>query len=275
MTTSPTTPQRVRDRVWLWGHPAGAHDTQWNTPRPSRMTPTEAAYYMGTPGVVMVHYDHKPEPPLDQWGKALAPLERVVWSIVGEAGKTSEAMRDAVLSLAAQHKNVTGVIMDDFFKLAISSRPLAALTVEQLAATKRRLATAGFGGRKLDLWVVLYDQQLDMPVREHLKLVDVVTLWTWEAKNLPALERHFERARELAPHARFVLGCYMWDYGAKPCGPIPLDVMATQCDTSLRWLREKRIEGVIFLGSCICDLDLPAVEYTRAWLERVGDQPLP
>lgn len=273
MTTKPPG-SRVRDRVWLWGHPAGAHDRQWNTPRPSRMTPTEAAYYMGIPGVVMVHYDNKPEPPLDQYGKALAPLDRVVWSIVGEAGKTSDTMRDTVLGLAARHENVSGVIMDDFFKMATAEGPLAALSVEQLAATKNRLASAGFGGRKLDLWVVLYDHQLDMPVRDHLNLVDVVTLWTWEAKNLPSLERHFDHARKLAPHARFVLGCYMWDYGAKPCKPIPDDVMAMQCETSLRWLREKRIEGVIFLASCICDLDLPAVEYTRNWLKRVGDQPL-
>ncbi len=26
-----TTP---RDKLWIWGHEAGSHNTRWNTPRP-------------------------------------------------------------------------------------------------------------------------------------------------------------------------------------------------------------------------------------------------
>lgn len=265
----------IRDRLWLWGHPAGAHDTHWNTPRPSRMTPAEACYYMGIPNLLMVQYNSEPAPPLDQWALALAPLKRVVWSIVGEGGRTNTALRDAVLQTCATSPNVVGVIMDDFFRLATAAGPLAALSVEDLQSICARLAHGAYpggrsgGGGKLDLWVVLYDHQLDMPVREHLAQVDVITLWTWEAKNLAQLERDFAKARDLAPHAQFMLGCYMWDYGAKPGKPIPLDVMQMQCETGLRWLQQGQIDGMIFLASCICDLQLEAVEWTRRWIERV------
>jgi len=35
-----------------------------------------------------------------------------------------------------------------------------------------------------------------------------------------------------------------------------------------------RIEGMIFLASCICDLPLDAVEWSRRWIAKVGDEPL-
>ena len=53
----------------------------------------------------------------------------------------------------------------------------------------------------------------------------------------------------------------MWDYGAKR--PMPVNLMEKQCETGLQWLQEGRIEGMIFLASCICDLGLETVEWTR------------
>ena len=69
-----------------------------------------------------------------------------------------------------------------------------------------------------------------------------------------------------------ILGCYMWDYGRKQ--PMPLERMQYQCETGLRWLQEGRIEGMIFLASCICDLELETVEWTRRWIAAVGDEPV-
>ena len=36
--------------------------------------------------------------------------------------------------------------------------------------------------------------------------------------------------------------------------------------------RQGRIDGMIFLASCLCDLGLEAVEWTRAWIADVGNQ---
>jgi len=41
-----------------------------------------------------------------------------------------------------------------------------------------------------------------------------------------------------------------------------------------RSLREGAIDGMIFLASCICDLELETVEWTRRWIQEVGDNPL-
>ncbi len=50
--------------------------------------------------------------------------------------------------------------------------------------------------------------------------------------------------------------------------------MEHQCSLGLRWLHEGAIEGIIFLASCICDLELEAVEWTRQWRQEVGGEPL-
>jgi hypothetical protein len=50
--------------------------------------------------------------------------------------------------------------------------------------------------------------------------------------------------------------------------------MKKQCDLGLRWLMEGRIEGMIFLASPICDLELETVEWTRQWIARNGARPL-
>ena len=42
----------------------------------------------------------------------------------------------------------------------------------------------------------------------------------------------------------------------------------------LEWLRQGRIEGMVFLASCICDMGLETVEWTRQWIAEVGDTPL-
>jgi hypothetical protein len=48
--------------------------------------------------------------------------------------------------------------------------------------------------------------------------------------------------------------------------------MERQCRIGLDWLRQGRIEGIIFLASCICDLGLEAVEWTREWIGKTGGE---
>ena len=50
--------------------------------------------------------------------------------------------------------------------------------------------------------------------------------------------------------------------------------MKNQCELGLHWLHTGRIEGIIFLANCVCDLELEAVEWTRDWIRKVGDDKL-
>ncbi len=263
---------RVRDRFWIWGHEAGSHTSpraqqMWAIPGTSRMTPAEAAHYMGIPNCIMVVFGNLPRPPFHQHALALSPLQQVVWSVIGDASSTrndQESDLDEILSLAERTPNVTGAIMDDFFHAGKARYP-----PEAISQLHSRLHSAP---RPLDLWVVLYHNQLEDAIAPYLELVDVVTFWTMPGSQLVHLERNFSRFRSMTPNKRRVLGCYMWNYGEKQ--PMSVDLMRHQCELGLTWLKAGEIEGMIFLASCICDLDLEAVEWTRTWIREVGDQPI-
>ena len=114
--------------------------------------------------------------------------------------------------------------------------------------------------------------QLDLPFEPYMRECDVTTFWTWNAKDIDRLEENFEKLHRKMPDSRKVLGVYMYDYGESK--PMPVEVIAPQCELGLRWLREGRIEGMIFLASCVGDLELEAVEWSRRWIAQVGDEEL-
>ncbi len=258
----------VRDKFWIWGHHAGSHDNAFGLTATSRMTPAEGAFYLDVPNMILVRYNDLPEPPFEQYAVALRPLKQVVWSIVGAGGAAAHYEVEAARNLAEKFPNFTGVMMDDFFSDPATGK-VAVHDVESLNAIQKQLTVAN---RKLDLWVVLYNHQLEHPVGPHLETCDVVTFWTWNARQLTELKQNFTRSEEIAPSPRKILGCYMYDYGDRQ--PMPVDLMQHQCEIGLQWLRDGRIDGMIFLASCICDLGLETVEWTRDWIQRVGDEPL-
>ncbi len=251
----------VKDKLWIWGHEAGSHNN--NIKGLSRMTPVEGAFYLGVPNIIMVRHSNKPAPPFDQYAIPFRSLKRVVWSIVGDASSSSESELLVIKDLALKFPNICGVIMDDFFNRGDKE---AALTPQELAETRESLTV---GNRKLDLWVVLYDHQLRLPLDAYLKECDIITFWTWKASNLKNLEQNFTEAEKIAQRCnwRLVLGCYMYNYGEGT--EMPVSLMEKQCQLGLKWLKEGRIEGMIFLASCICDLGLETVEWTRNWIKNL------
>jgi hypothetical protein len=146
----------VGDKLWLWGHDAGAHNDGWGLPRPSRITPTEAAFSLGIPNLIMVRYQGRPPLPFDHYALPFRALKRVVWSVVGAGGQTDEEERAHVLDLAARHPNITGLMLDDFFgsEQAARGEGPAVLPPEELQELRDRLIV---GGRRLRLWAVLYE----------------------------------------------------------------------------------------------------------------------
>ncbi len=261
--------ETVRDRMWLWAHEAGSHDTEWAIGRTSRITPVEAAYYMDVHNMIMVRYHDKPEMPFDQYAVPFRRLQQVFWSVVGGAGRSSEEERRHVLELAGRNPNIIGVFMDDFFRRPQDGGDLGVLSVEELQSLRSQFEV---GGRRLGLGVTLYTYQLDMPLERHLALCDWVSLWTWIEPDLKDLEENMTRCEEIAPDSRKLLGLYMYDYGQRQT--MPVESMQMQCETALRWLHAGRIEGMIFLASCICDMELETVEWTREWIASVGDEML-
>jgi hypothetical protein len=196
---------------------------------------------------------------LDKEGARSCGLSRVeMW-----AGEEAVPLKSAKLKANSSY---AGHGPDSLNEEAKAEAP-AALSVGQLQKIRDRLVV---NGRRLDLGVTLYTYQLDPKIRPHLEYCDVISLWTWEAKDLERLEENFVRFKALVPKKRTWLGCYMWDFGTAK--PMPIAAMKKQCEFGLNRLRDGQIEGMIFLASNLCDLDLETVEWTRQWIAAVGDQ---
>ena len=222
---------------------------------------------MNLDNIIMVELNGKPVAPYSQYALPFASLKEVVWSIASGGGNLSEV--EAVLDLSSKI-NLTGLIFDDFFNGTDKDGKMqAAVTLSALEELRKKLTS---DSRHLDLWVVVYARELPQPLDDYLTHFDVVTLWNWTSPEIDALPSSLTKLETLAPKARKVLGCYMWDYGQSK--PMPIASMERQCEQGLNWLKQGRIDGMIFLASCICDLGLETVEWTRSWIQEVGKQPL-
>jgi hypothetical protein len=406
--------ESIRDRIWIWAHEAGVYnETSWfrNVPRKSSIGPVEAAEYMGIRNLIMVRYEGRPEPPFERRYAPFRRLDKVLWSLTGLGGATSEQERKETLELAAKEPNLAGFVMDDFFcggvyvpspahwlaeasakfpvaatfvppapaacdKLELTQSawanndyrakdfavdvspgggawrevfkgvlpdepaatpavdlpgtPLAALRIRVLSThdtqgamscglkrirlwekgrlldtstweahassaqaafppgnllvdeadvpipaslTPRQLADLRerlvLRGRRLPLAAVVYTEQIMPRALHHLKHVEWALLWTWRPADLKDLERNLAALEKLIPDKRILLGCYMFDF--HNCRALPVELMKMQAERGLKWLKAGRIEGIIFLGTPVCDLGLEAVEWTRQWLASVGD----
>jgi hypothetical protein len=253
----------VRDRFWIFTVFAGGDNEGYGLPRPSRMTPAEAAFYLGVPNLLFIRSGgHPPLGLFEQWALPFRPLKRVVWSLVGAGGVTADDERRRVFELARRFPNIVGFMMDDFFHGDGSG----ALSPQQLQDLRSHFL---IDGRPHELYVTLYTHQLGLPIQRHLEFCDNITLWTWNSKDLKDLEKNFDRLEKIAPKNKKLLGCYLWDYGNKAA--MPVDRMQRQCELGLKWLREKRLQGLIFLGNTCCDLELGSVEWSRKWIAEVGE----
>jgi hypothetical protein len=269
----------------MWTHPAGSYNTapaknEWpftdyGFKKTSRMTPAEGALYLGLPNVVFLRYIGIPMPAgFDSVARTLQPFKRVIWQInispqrKGPAQfswtSTDEEEHTVIRDLLKRHPNFVGVILDDYFKNPGERR--VAKGAAEIQALKRTFGRA-------ELWDALYTKDLETTAKEHFDLLDGITIWTREASDLPKLESNFERVSRLLPRTRKILGCYLWDYlGEKRS--IPTALMKHQCELALHWLKAGRIEGICFIASSMCDMDVEAVEWTRRWVQHVGDQRL-
>jgi hypothetical protein len=267
--------ETVRDRLWIWSHDARFYGGDFGLPGASRITPIEGAVYMGLRNVMFIQYQGVPTPPFEQYFVPFRAMDRVYWTLSNNGG-TEHSLGDEqehVYRLARENPNIVGLLLDDFLIGSVGDGPAtfgSQVRVDDLVRAKARMRELGL--ERLSLAVVIYSHQLDPAIVPLVAEFDAVLFWTWKPERLPQLEPNLARLRELLPGKRVLLGCYMWDFDAGK--PMPMELMPFQCDLGLQWLREGAIEGMIFLGTNICDLGIEAVEWTRAWIAEHGDEPL-
>jgi hypothetical protein len=270
----------VRDKLWLFSNPTNADYGILR--KRSVMSPFEAAVYMGIPNIFMVQQYpgkgeeswYKPfEPPFEQYTIPLTMLKRVAWSLVGAGGVTKEWERKQVLSMAHKTPNIVGVYLDDFFHDKPGAE-VASLTPDQLRDIQRQIKGPD---KKMDMYVTFYAHELNMPIAEHLKLIDVIALWMWKPEELDKVDSYLTQLDKLAPQSRKMVGVYttaLTENKTPAWTGMPVPLMQKQCEQALGWLRSGRIEGIIVYGGTTFDLGFEAVDWTREWIRKVGQTKL-
>jgi len=292
----------VRDRLWIFTVYAGGDNDyleRANVRGGSRMTPAEGAFWLNVPNLLLIRSHEQPALPssqqwraktsFEQYATSFQPLDRVVWSVVGSGGKGGLGELYPVIQLAKKFPNIHGIYLDDFIIDAkkqpdgrVAGRP--ALQPAELKKAREQLKSVG---RPMDVWITLYTHEItpprkttspafrgcEPPLAEFLDLFDVLTLWTWNSDELPALEENLAALEKIAPKkARIALGLYIWDY--HNARPVPQELMQHQCEMGLKWLKAGRIHEMIFLANTVLDVGVPSAEFARQWIAKVASQPL-
>jgi hypothetical protein len=268
--------ETVRDRLWIWGHPAGVYNASYlrTLGRESKIEPVAAAEQLGVRNIIFVRYDRMPAAPFDAYYAPFRKLDRVYWSLVGAGGATSVADREAAFSLAEKNENVAGFILDDFFHEpsegnAADPSSGALFRASLTPAELRALHDRKIRGRRLPVMAVVYTGQVKPGAKAHIAEVDQLCLWTWRPSDLRNLEANFAALEKLATGKQLYLGCYMYDFHESK--PLPVALMRQQVGLGYRWLKEGRAAGMIFLATPNVDVGLEAVDWTRLWIKTNGD----
>lgn len=271
---------KLKDHFWLWGQDEGSHhrgspEGGYRLPGKNLLGPREGAEYFGIDRMLRVSMSTGPFPPFDEEAEKIKDLKEVVWSAIGAGGANQYSVNDhsdidELLRMAEIYPNVSGAVLDDFFYgKEVPGRSIGRHSLESIRSMRDRLHN--FSKRHLNLWVVWYDGALDFAeVDDYLDLIDIITFWTWEGRNLTHMDENIEKCIKRTPDKRHLAGCYLWNYGERK--PLTMNQMKYQLDRYYQWLMKGVIEGIIFCSNAtVPDVGLDTAEYTRKWIAEVGD----
>jgi hypothetical protein len=270
-----TSGQTVRDKLWLWGHPAGSYNKEYGLPQlglVSKITMWDAATLMNLPNFIAVSYNGAPSDDSARYyaGK-MTGVKNLVWSFTGASAKTiispdHRARANLCVALADAFPNIVGVQLDDYFAGGNNPR----MTTEQLREARAILRNRP---KPLDIYLTIYAHEVSTASLEQLQLMDVFELWAWNVSDIPNLDGTIATLQKRAPGKRVFLGVYMYDYAGGR--PMPVSTIQSLSEKGLAWLKSGRIDGMIFCSSCVSDLKLDAVDWVKTWIPQAGSQNLP
>ena len=254
----------IGDRLWMWGHHAmsfasmkGAKE-QYNLPFDRRIDMAAACREMNIPGCFVVRWRNLPtKAELPEYMQQFKDTKRVGFSITDSAVESFDEKVRLGLEYADRMPNLTTLVMDDFWSGAAKGVDLKGIA----------RAREGTEARNMKLGVVLYSDHngVKAEFKEVLDLCDEVTFWFWNGKNVGTIEAQVAKLKDLVgPEKPILLGQYMYDFGGRKT--LPGKDMECQLAATSRLLSQKAIDGVIFHCTPLVDMDLDAVNVSRAWI---------
>ena len=250
----------LRDKCWLWGHPAGRYNEDYNLD--SRMTPMECCNYLGIRNVFMVPVNWEVNE--RQYNKSFTTLNQVGWGY-------DYCDFDKIIEQAKEFPNIGCVAFDDFTSNLSSTHQN---NHEGLKALFDKYHNNNV--RRLDTWMVIYTMhfgvtdEYDAKLQPFLDMIDGAIMWTWSEKDVCLIPEKFEKFKSMTPNTRRMVGVYLFNFGDGK------EATGEAVKWQLDWAREKllagEIEGIVLHTNTMADLDFEAYDVALEWMKTYGDE---
>jgi hypothetical protein len=246
--------ESLRDSLWLWGTKVNVLSEHYRLP-PSTMTIRAGLDALGIDRAMMCGH----LPPTKGEYLHVAHCRSLLWEMSFDEGFSFERPLAPIVRLHRRHRNVLGVLLDDFSTTEINRGAKPELLGRLRAAMPD----------PMQLWIVVYSMSLGIPdLDRYLEYVDGVSFWIWEPENLPNMTSYVARCHELSGHKPMVVGLYFYDFSKDR--PLTNDRMAAQTETAANLVATGECQGICFLSSSVMDVGLESVEWTKRWIRRLG-----
>ena len=260
---------RLRDKMWLWGHPEGVYNHKYGNENESRMTPMEGCLYLGIRNTFMVPVGVK----LDrrQYNKSFTTLRQVGWECYS-AAKDPQVI-EPLIAEAADFPNIGCVVLDDFQR----DGKYKEIDVNDLWKIRNRLHENEV--RPLDMWMVLYTQEFgldaekDEDFKRYIEPFDGIIMWTWKESDVPLIPEKYEIFKQLTPKNRRMFGCYLYNFGENK--QATGEAVKWQLDWYLEKILAGEAEGIVLHTNTMADLDYEAYDAALEWMAAHGDDEIP
>ena len=178
-------------------------------------------------------------------------------------GKIETKCREAatVGRLSRSFPNVTGAIDDDLLGIIRREK----ITPQQYRPVYETLKKEN---PELKLWIVVYDRELD---KNHWAgfqpFADVINLCVGnQTKDFSRLGHFLDQSEEIFPGKPVSLIYRLRDFGSRPLGPVPMDLLESHWKDILRYVEQGRLSGYSILGGFLIDMHPDQARWVRDFI---------
>lgn len=173
------------------------------------------------------------------------------------ARKRHEA--EIVSQLSARYPNITGAFDDDLYAKIKNEH----ITPAEYATVHDAILSAN---AKLKHWGVVYSHELK---KENwagfADLLDVITLWVWNSKDLVNLAQYVEQCKEIFPGKSINIGCYLRDFTILEA--LPMELLKHQWELVSKYVANGSIQGYSILGGFLIDMHPKQATWVRDFIK--------
>ncbi len=257
---------KLSDRIWIWGHPEDSFNEFLKAPPAVEVTPAQGMRYLGAKNVFYVPFGH----PMDliRYSKDLEGASRTGLSVERWGDIHSDPL-EKTFGLAGNFKNIDRMVYDDFF----NNGPLPHIkcwneySIPDLVKDREKIHNAG-----LEMWVVLYQHQLDMEIDRHLQVFDGVSFWFWNEPSKEDYHQYSAKFLEKTAGKKHLIGCYLYNFGLeKEAAP---ELVKYQMDHNLELVKQGELEGIVLHNNALGGYGFAAYKEAKKWMDLHADMVL-